>query len=163
MSPRFSIVVLARNEARTLPRLFASLRPFRERGGDLLLVDTGSSDGTVSVARHEGCRVVAAGDRFSANLSACEAAEIERRFAHAGEGPLVRAGEPTFYFADARNFAGDLARHEFVLQVDAGDEVLTLDLDRFDHHLVSAGVAAFEYEQRYGTAVLQIARFCDRR
>lgn len=163
MSPRFSIVVLARNEARTLPRLVASLCPYRERGGDLLLVDTGSSDETASVARDAGCRVVEAGDRFSATLTASEAAEIERRFARAGEGPLVGAGERTFHFAQARNFAGDLARHDFVLQVDAGDEVLALDVDRLDRHLVEEAVEAFEYEQRYGNAVLQIARFCDRR
>lgn len=163
MSPRFSIVVLARDESRSLPRLATSLRPFLQRGGDLLVVDTGSSDATAGVARDQGCRVVEAGDRFAAMLSASEAAEIDRRFARSGEGPLVRAGERMFHFAEARNFAGDLARDEFVLQLDAGDEALALDIDRIDDCLVADGVEAFEYEQRYGTAVLQIARFCDRR
>src|SRR5262245_23544611 len=98
MLPRFSIVLLARDEERSLPRLLGSLAPFQRRGGDLLLVDTGSSDDTVCLARDRGCRVVEAGERFAGALSAAEAAEIEHRFARAGEGPLVRSGERTFHF-----------------------------------------------------------------
>jgi len=161
MSPRFSIAVVARDEAHALPRLLASLSSFRQRGGDLLLLDTGSSDTTVAVARESGCRVVEAGERFAATLSASQADEIERRFARAGEGPLVQAGERTFHFAAARNFAADEAGRDVVLQVDAGDEVLALDLERIDAQL-AGGAEAFEYEQHYGGTVLQIARFADR-
>jgi tetratricopeptide (TPR) repeat protein len=68
-----------------------------------------------------------------------------------------------FHFGDARDCAGGLAQHDFVLQVDASDEVLALDVDGLERHLLSSAAEAFEYEQRYGAAVLQIARFYDRR
>jgi glycosyltransferase involved in cell wall biosynthesis len=56
-APGFSVVVIARDEARTLPRLVRSLAPVLERGGEVLVVDTGSTDDTVRVARRHGCRV----------------------------------------------------------------------------------------------------------
>jgi tetratricopeptide (TPR) repeat protein len=163
MSPRFSIVVLARNESRTLPRLLASLRSFTRRGGELVVADTGSSDDTAAWTRRAGFRAVELGDRFASILSPAQAEEIERRFARDGEGRLVVAGRRLFHFAEARNAAGAVADHDFVLQIDAADEVLAMDIDRLDRHLASGTAETFEYEQRYGTAVLRIARFYDRR
>ena len=41
--PRFSVVTIVRNEANRLPRLLASLAEFRERGGEVVVLDTGST------------------------------------------------------------------------------------------------------------------------
>ena len=46
--PMFSVTLIAKNEERSLPSLLASLSEFRARGGEILLVDTGSTDKTVS-------------------------------------------------------------------------------------------------------------------
>jgi glycosyltransferase involved in cell wall biosynthesis len=46
--PRFSIAVLARNEAPSLPHLFRGLQRFVARDGELLVIDTGSTDETVA-------------------------------------------------------------------------------------------------------------------
>src|SRR5580765_6881287 len=101
-SPRFSIAVLTRNEAPSLPHLLDDLECFVLRGGELLVVDTGSTDETLAIARHHGCRVEAMNDRFDTALDATTAAEIDRHFARAGEGPLVEAGQRLFHFGDAR-------------------------------------------------------------
>lgn len=53
--PKFSIVMIAKQEARTLPKCMESLKEFRERGGEIVLVDTGSTDGTADIARSYGC------------------------------------------------------------------------------------------------------------
>jgi glycosyltransferase involved in cell wall biosynthesis len=53
----WSVALIAKNEAKTLPRLMLSLHEFRERGGEIILVDTGSEDGTPIVAREYGCIV----------------------------------------------------------------------------------------------------------
>ena len=42
----FSIVLIAKNESKTLPRLIGSLSEFQKRGGNILLLDTGSTDDT---------------------------------------------------------------------------------------------------------------------
>jgi tetratricopeptide (TPR) repeat protein len=162
-APRFSIVVIVRNEAQTLPRLLHGLEQFVARGGELVVVDTGSVDCTTTIARARGCRVEAVGDRFEAGLGVLEAAEIQRRIARAGEGPLVTAGQRLFHFGDARQHAGLLAANRFVLQLDASDELLALDVDPLDRWIESGSVAAFEYDQRYGRVGLRISRFYDRR
>lgn len=162
-APDFSIVILARNEARNLPRLLRDLESFVDRGGEVLVADTGSDDATVAVARQHRCRVEAVNQRFDAVLQTAEAAEIERRFARAGEGPLVSAGQRLFHFADARQHAGLLAASDFVLQLDGGDQVPALDVDALDQRIRAGGVGAFTYDQLYGNVALRISRFYDRR
>jgi 4,4'-diaponeurosporenoate glycosyltransferase len=56
-----SVVIPARNEARTLPRLLASLRAQTAAPLEVLVVDDRSTDGTAAVARRAGARVVDAG------------------------------------------------------------------------------------------------------
>jgi len=161
-APRFSIVVLTRNEAWTLPRLLWNLEDFIERGGEVLVLDTGSADATVAIAQKRGCRVELVHDQFDTALDDAQAAEIGRRFAKGGDGPLVMAGQRLFHFGDARQHAGLLAQNRFVLQLDASDELSALDIDAFDRWIDSGGVDSFEYHQLYGNLRLRIARFYDR-
>lgn len=155
--------MLARDEACALPRLLHSLKDFFTRGGELLVVDTGSTDDTIALARRRGCRVEAVNDRFDSVLSPTAAAEIERRFANEQDGPLVTPGQRLFHFGDARQHAGALAANDFVLQLDASDQVLAMDLDALDRWVGSGAVGAFEYDQYYGNVALRISRFSDRR
>jgi tetratricopeptide (TPR) repeat protein len=161
-APRFSIVVLTRDEAWALPQLLWNLEDFIERDGEVLVVDTGSTDATVAIAQKHGCRVELVHDQFDAVLGDAHADEIERRFAKGGDGPLVEAGQRLFHFGDARQHAGQLAANRFVLQLDASDEVPALDIDAFDRWIDSGSVDSFEYEQLYGNLRLRIARFHDR-
>ena len=58
--PALSIVVPARDEAATLPRLLPSLAALRYPGAvEVLVVDDQSTDGTAAVARAGGARVIA--------------------------------------------------------------------------------------------------------
>jgi glycosyltransferase involved in cell wall biosynthesis len=161
--PTFSVVVIVRNEGRAFPRLFASATSFLARGGELLVVDTGSTDDTVAAARAHGARVREVGERFASALTRDDAARIDAAFARQGEGPLVHAGERLFHFAEARQHAGLLARHDHVLQVDAGDEFLAFDVDFVDRAAGRPEAVRLEYRLRLGDASLWISRFYDRR
>src|ERR1044072_8320583 len=108
-APRFSLVVLTRNEAWGRPRLLLNLEDFMERRGEVLVLDAGSTDATMAIAQRRGCRVELVHDRFDAVLDGAQAAEIQRRFARGLDGPLVTAGQGLFHFADARQHAGLLA------------------------------------------------------
>lgn len=52
-----SIVVRAKNEARHLPALLDGIAGQSERGAEVVLVDSGSTDDTVAIARARGARV----------------------------------------------------------------------------------------------------------
>ncbi len=159
----FSIAIIARNEAAMLPRLLRSLESFRRAGGSILVLDTGSEDSTRDVARDLGCSVVTAGDRFTSRLSPGEAERIECECAVEGDGPLVAVGQRVFDFAAARQEAGRLAAHDFVWQLDASDEVLTMDLDRVQDRIVQGGIGGLAYRIRLGGGSFEARRFYDRR
>jgi glycosyltransferase involved in cell wall biosynthesis len=161
--PPFTVAIIARNEAGHLPELLDRLKRWRHGGGEVLVVDTGSTDATVEVARGAGCRVEEAGERFHFLLSETQAAEIQRRFGRQGEGPLVSAGERVFRFGEARQYAGLLARHDHVLQLDASDRLEAFDA-RFLAREIRAGRASrFGYRLEVGGCSLRIVRFYDRR
>jgi tetratricopeptide (TPR) repeat protein len=143
--PDFSVAIIARNEAHTLPKLFQTLEDFQRRSGEVVLVDTGSSDGTAHVAREASCRVEEAGPKFDATLAEAQAEEINVRFAKNGEGPLVRVGQRLFHFAKAREHVTALAGNDFVLHLDASDELLALDLDFLNGHIRTGRVSRFAY------------------
>jgi len=162
-APPFSIAVIARDEARALPRLLEALAPFVASGGDVVVVDTGSGDATAALARAAGCRVAEEGDRFASALDEASARAIEGRFARGGEGPVVAVGARVFRFAEARERASALARRDWVLQLDAGDELLAFDAAFLGARIRERAPRRLSYALRLGGATLRVSRFCDRR
>ena len=86
--PALSCCLIVKNEAHRLPPLLKSLRAISEQ---LVVVDTGSTDDTVQVAKNMGAEV----SMFPWNDS----------------------------FSDARNSSLEMARHPWILYVDADDVV----------------------------------------
>ncbi len=146
--PRFSVVTIVRNEADRLPRLLASLADFRARGGEVVVLDTGSGDGTPEVARSAGCRVAVERRRFDGRLTEGQARRINETFSREGEGPFVSPGERLFNFARARNCASGMARHSFQLALDGGDVVDALDVDWLDASIREGGTSVYRFERR---------------
>lgn len=130
--PAFSIVSIARNEATRLPRLLDSLEAFRSRGGEVLVLDTGSTDDTVRVAQQAGCRVFVEPERFGGRLTAAQARRIHKTFSRGGEPPFLNSGQRLFNVAGARAHAAELARHPFQIALDGSDVVEAMDLDFLD-------------------------------
>jgi rSAM/selenodomain-associated transferase 2 len=55
---KLSIVLPVLNEAQHLPQVLECLRPARERGVEVIIVDGGSEDGTPAIAAQSGARLV---------------------------------------------------------------------------------------------------------
>lgn len=140
----FSVVLIAKNEAETLPRLLGSLKEFQERGGEIVLVDTGSTDGTPNVARILGCKVTEVGERFIRTITKKEAEEINREFIWEGETACVKAGDKLFDYSAARNYAAGLASNDMVAMPDCDEVYTKLDLDAINA-IIAAGVEQLEY------------------
>jgi rSAM/selenodomain-associated transferase 2 len=55
---KLSIVLPVLNEAQQLPQVLECLRPVRDRGVEVIIVDGGSEDGTLAIAARAGARLV---------------------------------------------------------------------------------------------------------
>lgn len=139
----FSIVLITKNEEKTLPRLIESVRRFMDLGGDFVVVDTGSTDSTVSVAKSLGCRVFSEGERFVEVVDKELAEKINQRFIK-GEAPILKEGDKLFNYAKARNYAATLAKNDVVAMPDADETYTKLDLDKINQ-AIEEGVDQLEY------------------
>jgi glycosyltransferase involved in cell wall biosynthesis len=144
--PAFSVCVISKNGAKTLPRLAESLKEFLARGGEWLLCDTGSTDGTPEVARSLGATVYEAGERFMKTIDAELAAKINQRFVVEGEAPIVQPGSRLFHFADARNYAAGLATNDWVCWADSDEAFTKLDIDKMNAIIADPELMHLEYE-----------------
>ena len=143
--PKFSVALIARNEALTLPRMVKSLKEFQERGGEIWVLDTGSTDDTVAVAKGLGCKVEAVGDKFRINIDEDLANRVNEKFVVDGEEPLVKAGESLFDFASARNYIAGFPENDVIATPDC-DEIFTkFDIDKLDE-VIENGAEQLEYE-----------------
>ena len=140
----FSIAVIAKNEAKTLPRLIESLKEFQSRGGEIIVVDTASIDNTVEVAKSLGCKVTEAGERFITTIDLNLAKKINKRFIVNGEKPIVDSGDRLFDFASARNFAASLASNDMICTLDCDEAYVSFDIDKIEQ-FIKEGWEQFEY------------------
>jgi glycosyltransferase involved in cell wall biosynthesis len=84
MSSPVLVVIPARNEASNLPAVVEELRRVRE-GDSLLVVDDASRDGTASVARELGCRVL----RLPIHLGYGGAIQTGMKYSLRGDFPVA--------------------------------------------------------------------------
>ncbi len=143
--PLFSVVFIARNEANVLPHAIDSLKEFMARGGDVNLVDTGSTDGTAELARSLGVRVKEVGEIYKHTITEEEAKAINDRFIVGNEAQVVRAGESYFDFASARNEANAMADCDWVCTMDCDEVITRMDIDKIDQY-IKDGFTQFEYQ-----------------
>ncbi len=142
--PKFSMVLIAKNEAKTLPKLLNSLNDFQNQGGEVVVLDTGSTDQTVQIARDLGCKVEEVGELYNHTIALQQATVINEKFLETSENLIVNPGDKYFDFASARNHAAGLASNDMVSFVDADEVLTTLDIEKIDA-FITAGIEQFEY------------------
>lgn len=145
--PAFSVAAILRNESRALPRLLDSLADFRAKGGEVVVLDTGSVDETVRLATAAGCVVARAPRRFNRALTAEQAERITALLSKNGES-FVQPGDRIFNLAGARNAADAVARNDFVMAVDGCDIVEAMDVEFIQARVRAAEAEIFLFETR---------------
>lgn len=145
MKPNFSIVLIARNEEQTLPRLLSSLEEFKGRGGEVCLLDTGSTDKTVQIARDWGCGVEEVGEKYLHTVDKELADKINTRFL-VDEPDIVKEGDKYFDFSGARNHAASLASNDWVSFADCDEELTKLDIDKINKIIENKELAHLSYD-----------------
>lgn len=114
---KFSTTTIARNEAKTLPRLVASLKGADE----IVILDTGSTDGTPDVARALGAKVYEVGEQFMETPTRRDMETFANRY---GFLPTFTEDMRLFNYAAARNHAMSLAENDWCFCPDADEEVV---------------------------------------
>lgn len=143
----FSVVCIAKNEEKTIERLSNSLKEFMEDyGGECILVDTGSIDKTVELAKSLGWKVYEEGNRFRVFLTDSQVADINNTFMvdTGSEYPIVNKGDSLFDFSSARNYAASLASNDTIASPDIDEEYTKLDIDKVCQ-AIKNGVEQLEY------------------
>ena len=138
MKPIFSVTVIAKNEAVSLPNLLKSLEEFKQEGGEFILVDTGSTDDTVKIARDWGAKVIEVGAKFIHAIDEETAQKINEKFVVREEEPIVKAGDSYFDFGEARDFAMMQATNDWVLCPGCDEVFKTLNIEGI-HSLIAEG------------------------
>ena len=142
----FSIVLISKNEANTLPTLFKSIKEFKDKGGEVIVLDTGSTDNTVKVAKEFGCKVEEVGDRFIKTIK--NADEINKRFI-IDEKPIIKNGDKLFDFSEARNYAATLASNDWVFSPDCDEALTSFNLNEIEKAISDPNVDRLEYNFVY--------------
>lgn len=140
----FSACLITKNEEKTLPKLFQSLEEFKSKGGEVIIVDTGSTDKTVEIAKAWGCKVTEVGDKFLTTIDKEMADKINKRFIVGKEQAIVKEGDKLFDFAAARNFSASLASNDMICTLDADEAYTTFNLDAIEKEIKN-GFEQFEY------------------
>lgn len=144
----FSFVAIMKNEVNVLPRLFDSLTEIMNRGCEFVILDTGSTDGSVEYAKSRGAIVHEVGSMFVERISNNTATDINLKFIHPEETNIVEADDMLFNFAAARNFVTSLAKNDFVFTLDCDEAYSMFDIDKIIN-LIEGGVEQFEYNFVY--------------
>lgn len=146
MKPNFSVCFIGRNESAVLQRALDSLKDFKEKGGEICYLDTGSTDNTAQIAKDFGCVVGEVGGIFLNTLTKEQADGINNRFIVEGEEPVVEEGGKLFDFASARNYCADnLATNDMIACLDCDEAYTALNVDAICK-AINKGIDQFEYE-----------------
>jgi glycosyltransferase involved in cell wall biosynthesis len=167
MKPKFSVAVIARNESETLPRLVNSLKEFQRMGGEILVLDTGSTDNTIEVAKGLGCIVYPVGNMFLRQID--NADDINKFFITNNELPIVKNGDTLFDFASARNYIAEKCSNDIIAMPDC-DEIFTKFNIQKLNEVIEQGTQQLEYNfvyshDKFGNEVIKFlhSKFYDRR
>jgi len=163
--PKFSVCVVARDEEKSLPGLLFDLRTFLAKGGDLVLLDTGSTDGTAQLAMDAGANIIQISrSYFEIQITPGFAAAVNNEFVGPNEEPIIRAGMKLFDYGAARRAAESWAKNNMVCTPDADERFEWLDIRAIDGLIESgAGRMEVDFQDNPTNRFWNDARWHDRR
>jgi glycosyltransferase involved in cell wall biosynthesis len=162
----FSICLIGKNESLTIPRLIKSMGNFIVDGGKVYLLDTGSTDDTVAIARSLGITVTEVGEKYITTVDKSKASKMNKRYIVEGEEPAVKAGERVFDFGSARQESHTYAKTDMILSVDCSDVFEAFDYKCLSDIISEGKKTKFNYYmlngEGPGAVRVQISRFYSR-
>jgi glycosyltransferase involved in cell wall biosynthesis len=158
----FSIVVIAKNEAKTLPKMAESAKDFLKQGGEICVLDTGSTDDTINVAKNLGFNVVKSPEGMSFRKTITQHdLKIWKKKYNITSNP-VKTPASFFCFDEARNEAAKIAKNDLIFFMDGCDSFINFDFNKITD-LINQGHESFLVLQKYRNNEGIINRFYNRK
>ena len=157
ITPLFSVSVICKDEESSIPQLHASLKNFIELGGEVVFVDTGSTDKTIEVLKSLGytkskskLRYEEVGSKFAIDLSD-QLDTINEKFIDPRDPPFTKENTrlSVFDFCSARRYAGSLVSNKWVLSVDCDEVFSALDVEAINKVISSSFCTQISFTFRY--------------
>lgn len=159
----FSIGLIVKNEEYTLPKLYENIKEFINNGGEVVLLDTGSTDNTVHIAKSYGFKTYMAQRSFIETLSAKSIKMLKKIHIEDDEderaNSLFKDDNTYFNFGMARNELHKYVTNDILIQIDGSDTLPVFDFEYINNLISTEGQHRFEYTQIYGPVELTISRF----
>lgn len=165
--PLFSVSIICKNEEGSIGNLHNSLKPFIAAGGEVVIVDTGSTDKTIEVLRSLGYKQSSAqkdyinklryylvGSKFIINLED-HLENINKTFIDSRDQQFTKNTADSgiklqvFDFCAARRYAGSLCTNKWILSIDADEVCSTLDVSAINALISSGQFTQLSFTFRY--------------
>lgn len=160
MQPLFSISIICKNEENSFPNLHASLKEFISLGGEVVVIDTGSTDGTIEVLKGLGyvdsdkytykLRYQSLGSKFVIDLSD-NLESINSKYITGDDEKFTAENTKlsVFDFCSARKYAGKSCKNKWVLSVDCDEVFTALDIQKINAVIESEQYNQISFTFRY--------------
>jgi len=154
--PLWSVSVICKNEEDAIFSMTASLKKFIDLGGEIVVIDTGSTDKTINSLESLGfkkdensqLRYEEVGDRFTFDVDSY-LKEINTEFISPGDNPFEPTGKKVFDFGAARRYAGSRCKNDWVLSVDCDEVFSVLNIDILNAVIMSGNIHQMSFVFRY--------------
>lgn len=119
------------------------------RNGEVVLLDTGSTDNTVKLAKEWGCIVEEGGNKFDKIIHKELADAINDKFCVLEDKKIVNEGDKIFDFSRARNYCASLASNDFVFMPDCDEVLGKMNIDAVEKYITD-GYDKLEFNFVFG-------------
>ena len=142
---KFSIPIISKNEEKTLPLLLDSILGY-DPNIDIVVVDTGSTDDTIKIAKNRGCIVEDKKECFIEKTTKEDINAFIRRFGWDPED--MHEGFSILNFSKARNYASSLCSNDWVFCPDC-DEIPSMNYDKVIEYVNNTDKNKFDFDYCY--------------
>lgn len=164
----FSVALIAKNEVVNIPELYDNLKQYIDMGLEVVVIDTGSTDDTIELAKKCNFSVYKIDPAKTILLETITEYELSFIYNHVIHPNDLEAFKKIdiknyFNFAKARNLIQNIpCKNDIFLFIDASDRIRTIEINRLND-LIKSGVERFEYYLYAGDQNLIISRFYNRK